>query len=308
MHAARLIQQTIVTGRYSLSVAILFALAAWSFHLSGDTSYLRGLACCLLIGFLLLWIDRSYTIIRERTKVETILYLLTGACFLPLHAWNWGMVAAVFLLFALYPLMRSFKKNYPQKDLFESFVMLSIGGLFFPKLLLLIPLFFLGASQFLALNLKSLIAAILGFMFPYWMLIPYAIYVQDYSLLTAPFEQLVVFEPIGGSFESEHLILFIMLSVLFFVSTLHYISTSHEDKMRTRVYLSFIIMMGVFLLTYTALQPADAVNMFPLIGIPICLMGAHYFTLTGNRASLTMTIVYLLAFLALFLFTLWKTL
>jgi len=323
MQAKRL-QHLLVSGDLSTTGVTLLMFGAWAFsylfytqpiehlylltidiNITPLISYVAGALCYLLIALLLLWLNKEHTLIRERTSVEAHLYLLTGACCLLLHPISQGLLASVFLVLALHFLMHSFQMDYSQGDLFHCFLMLGIGCLIYPKLVFVTPIFLIASAQFLSLHIRSFVAALLGFMIPFWFLLAYALLAQDLDILVAPLLVLSSYYPLGVGYELWQLPLYGLLVLLFIVSAIHTYSTTFDDKMRTRMYLRFLIALSAFLLICLALQPHEAIDVFPLAAVPISLLAGHFFALTGNRASAFFTVFCLLAYVALFIFSLW---
>ncbi|MBR1940723.1 MAG: hypothetical protein IJ845_05255 [Bacteroidaceae bacterium] len=307
MQQARNLQQRIVSGGFSYGGATLLMLGAWSLSYlrSPQTSYLLGGLGCLVVGLLLNWLNKTFALIRERTQAPYSLYILLGACCPFLHQFSEGLLAAVFLVFALHFLMRSFQEEFSQPYVFQSFCMLGIGGLIYPKLCFLFPIFLIGTIQFLSLNARSFVAALMGGLMPFWFLLAYGLVMRDIDLIVSPFLSLATFQPLGIGYELWQLPLYVLLLILFIVSTTHIYLTTYDERMRTRVFLRFLILLGGFLLLCMPLQPQEAIHLFPLASVPISLIAAHFFALTESRLSLAFTIFTLIALVGTYLFCLW---
>ncbi len=324
MLQARNLQQRIVSGDFSTWGATLLMLGAWSFSyllsskpegsfafltksvsLTAELSYLFGALCCILVALLVNWLNKSNAIIRERTQAVYALYILLIACCPHLHPFSEGLLAAVFLIYALHFLMRSFQEESPQSEVFQSFSMLGVSCLFYPKLILLYPVFLIGTFHFLSLNPRSFVAALMGGLMPFWFLLAYGLVVQDIDLIVAPFVSLATFQPLGIGYELWQLPLFILLLLLLAVSATHIYLTTFDERMRTRVFLRFLLFLGGFLLLFMALQPQEAINLFPLACIPISLTAAHFFALTSSKFSLALTLFTLAVLVGTYIFCLW---
>ena len=182
---------------------------------------------------------------------------------------------------------------------------LGIGGLIYPKLCFLFPIFLIGTIQFLSLNARSFFAALMGGLMPFWFLLAYGLVMRDIDLIVSPFLSLGTFQPLGIGYELWQLPLYVLLLTLFIVSTTHIYLTTYDERMRTRVFLRFLIFLGGFLLLCMPLQPQEAIHLFPLASVPISLIAAHFFALTESRLSLAFTIFTLIALVGTYLFCLW---
>lgn len=327
-------QNLITAGRLTLPVSILLSLVCWL--VAGSVLSLQGTAApgtgyslwrltglpypapgaSLVMGYLLYavsaWLlialNNTYALIRMRASVQTTVYILVvAACptLQPLHA---GNAAAVALLLALFFLFGSYQRTEPAADLFHAFVFLGVGSLAFPQLTFLVPVFWIGAYNFKSLQLKSFVASLLGWSLPYWFLLGHAYFYGQMDLFYQPFRELVRFSPVAQDWPLHEVATLAYLVVLLIVSVAHCLVAGYEDKMRTRSYLHFLILLSICLLVFTVLQPPQAVHTLPLLLVPGCILVGHLFVLTSSRASNVFFIASLAGLIFLFGFNLWMLL
>lgn len=276
-----------------------------TFQVAPEISYPVGFALSVIIGLQLIWMNKAYVIIRERTMSHFSLFLLLMACCPPLHPASAGLVATPFFLLSLHLLMQSFQETDSQRILFYAFLSLGAATLLYPKLTLFSIILLIGSSNFSSLHFKSLCAAVLGWVLPYWLLMTLSIWFQDLQLFLEPFQALATFEPLWGQWDIWQICICALLALLFIVSSLHSLSTNLDDKMRTRVFLHFFMLLCVCLLILLALQPSEALNLLPLTISVVSLIAGHYFALTGGRISAVFTGFILLSLVSTYLISLW---
>lgn len=318
------------TGHFTLPAAILISVACWVLTalLLPETearpggyplweafcnSYIPVWADCLssfvlyaFIGYFLILLNNTFAIIRIRASVQTCVYFLLVSVCPHLHTLYAGDLAAAAFLVALFFLFKSYQQARPMGNIFHAFMFIGLGSLLFPKLTLFVPLFWIGAYSFQSLRAKSFFASLVGWSVPYWLLLGHAFYHGQMELFYSPFRELATFTPVRFIRQPWELATLGYLLVLFIVSSVHCLVAGYEDKIRTRSYLNFLILLNFCIFVYVALQPALGIQLLPILLIGISILGGHLFVLTGSRSS---NIFFVCAFAGLFLlfgFNLWK--
>lgn len=327
-------QNRITAGRLTLPVSILLSLVCWTVAalllpsptaakpaeeyslwqmlgfpgLSDGISLAAGYLLYSLAAWLLILLNNTYAIIRMRASVQTVVYILLVAVCSTLHPWHAGNVAALALVLALFFLFGSYQHSQPAANVFHAFVFLGAGSMALPQLTFLVPVFWIGAYNFKALQPKSFVASLLGWSLPYWFLLGHAYFYGEMKLFYQPFRELVRFTPVAQGWLLYEIAPLAYLLVLLMVSAAHCLVAGYEDKIRTRSYLHFLIFLSFCLLVFTVLQPPLAVHLLPLLLVPGCILVGHLFVLTSSRASNVFFIAALAGLFLLFGFNLWMLL
>lgn len=326
----RYLQNRITAGHWTLPVAIFLSAACWLLTvyllpemnvnatsgyslweqyvgqwLPGWGEHTLSLVIIALTGYLLILLNNVFALIRLRATVQTSLYLLLASVFPTMHLLQAGNVASVCLLLSLFLLFRCYQHPNPSRNLFHSFLCLGVGSLCLPQLMWLIPILWIGAYRFQALNVRSFFASLLGWGFPYWLLLGYAYYYNCMELFYLPFQELVTFYPWEFNLQVWEWGLIAYLLLLCTVSASHCLVAGFEDKLRTRSYLNFLILLTFALFGCMALQPQLCRQWIPLL-LPIAsILSGHLFALTSNRSSNLFFLFMLIALFLLFGFSLW---
>ncbi len=327
-------QNKITAGRFTLPVSILFSLVCWTvtallvppsagvpeaqgyslWRLLGLPALpplallAAGYLCYCLTAWLLIVLNNTYAIIRMRASVQTTVFILLVAVCPTLHPLHAGNVAALSLLPALYFLFGSYQRKQPAANMFHAFVFLGLGSLAFPQLTYLVPVCWIGAYNFKALQPKSFVASLLGWSLPYWFLLGHAYWHGQMELFYAPFIELARFTLPAQNWPLHELATLGYLLVLLTVSAAHCMVAGYEDKIRTRSYLHFLIFVCFVLLLGIVLQPPQTVNLLPLLLAAGSVLAGHLFVLTSSRASNLFFIAALAGMFILFGFNLWMLL
>lgn len=339
MNRNRRFQHIATTGRLTLPVTILLALACCLTTIlllppakegGGVTAPLlqaltagRGgsllpawaertlsLVLCSAIGYFLILLNNAFAIIRMRASVQTAVYfLLVAACPVVQESCT-GNVVAVTFLGALFFLFNSYQRNRSEADLFHAFVCIGTGSLFLPQLTLVAPLFWIGAYHFQSLRARSFAASLVGWTLPYWFLFGHAYYHGCMEWFYLPFRQLAGFTALHYGLQTHEAVTLAYLFLLFAVSAGHCMVAGYEDKLRTRNYLHFLILLTFCLFLYTGLQPEAGRQMMPLLLTLVSILTGHLFVLTDTRSSnlfFSGTLVLLFLLFGYNLWELWQT-
>ncbi|WP_321334212.1 hypothetical protein [uncultured Bacteroides sp.] len=324
------LQKKITTGKFTLPVVILISITCWVvtaflvpnlpeqrisyslfqlLHFPSMPVWVAKTASFILyavIGYFLIELNNSFSIIRMRASIQTSLYFLFIAACPMLHQLHTGDIAAIALLISVYFLFKSYQSHQASAYLFHSFAFIGAGSLFFPQLTALVPIWFIGAYGFQSLNLRSFFASIIGWSVPYWFLFGHAFYYGNMELFYKPFNDLVCLQPLNfGNIQSSDWATLGYLFILFAVSSIHCLAASYQDKIRTRSYLRFLIFLNMFLFIFTICQPEHMLCLLSLLLMGISILAGHLFALTQNKASNIFFLFSLIGLISLYLFNLW---
>lgn len=280
-----------------------------SFPLPDWVNRLVSFLLYLIIGYLLIVLNNTFVIIRLRASMQTCFYLLLTAVYPTIHQLYAGDVATLTFVIALFFLFKTYQQPQASGYVFHSFLFIGLGSLVFPQITWLTPVLFIGLFNFQALTPQSFFAALIGWSLPYWFLLGHAFFYGQMEIFYRPFIELATFQPIDfSSFNTVEIITLGYYFILFAVSTIHSFLQSYKDKIRTRIYLRFFILLTFFLFLFILVQPAHYVDVLPLLLIGVSMLIGHMFVLTNSKASNFFFISTGIGLIALFLFNLWTLL
>lgn len=327
------IQAKITTGRFTLPAAIIIATACWliSYFFIPDVperekgysifgadivrvlpiwvnQLISGLLH-LMIGYLLIWLNNSFGLIRVRASIQTSVYLLFVAAIPTMHLLYAGNIAAFLMVLSIYTLFDCYQKPNPSGRTFLSFFFLSLGSLVLPQLMFFIPLWWLGLLFFKALTPQSLPASIIGWVTPYWFLFSYAYFTDGMELFYSPFIELSTFYPITPEYlEPWETITLAYCLILFIATLIHVFANGYKDKIRVRFYLYFLLSVafGIFIIMF--LQPAHFTDLLPLLSISTSILVGHMFALSNSKVANLFFVLSSIGLIFLFCINVWMLL
>jgi len=328
------LKNQVTTGRFTLPVAILLSTACWAVAgiLLPELSATRSLGeiadrlvpfvlpdwlgwaisflLYIFTAYLLIALNNAFGLIRIRASVQSAIFLLLIGICPGLHLFYTGSIVPVPLLLSLYFLFRSYQDHKASGNLFYSFCFLGISTLLLPALMRCVPLWLLGTYNLQCLTLKSFFASLTGWFFPYWLLLGHAFFYGEMKLFYWPFRQWTTFCPVREILEismAQWSILGYLL-IIFIVSTCHTLVKGYQDKIRTRSYLYFLMLVILCFYLLVLLQPIYLSELLPLLMALISILAAHFFVLSDSRGSNIFFIASVIGICILFGYNIWVNL
>ncbi len=260
-----------------------------------------------ITGYFLIELNNRFSIIGIRASVQTSLYLLLITAIPHLYSLHTGSIAALLLLLSIHFLFKTYQMHRSSGLLFYSFAFLGIGSLFFPQITFLAPLWWITAYRFQSLTFRSFCATLVGWSFPYWFLFGHAFCHQQMNLFYQPFIELGTFHPINYEdyIQPWEIATLGFITLLLIVSSMHCAIAGYRDKIRTRMYLTCLILVGFSLILLGMLQPVHFEDILPSLLVVVSVLIAHFFGLTNSRASNIFFIVTMILLILLYAFNIW---
>lgn len=329
------LQNTISQSEVTLPVSCIVASLLWWFPLGGFSSeYLLGWFVCMIAAYVVSEIESVNQLLRVTSSmIVSLLLLLMAACgFLhPLQTSSFTFLAVALMFYCL---LRSADSRSPQVDTLHAYFFLSLGSLFWPPLLLLIPVVLW--CQLIYLRVRGwqiLGAAVCGSLVPFlfWAAILYFLHRE--ATLVSHLQGIVApcFEPFYWQWvidlaqsadwhefwnqfptllsqrvrshptESAALAYVGLLGLTGFV---HYVRRNYDDKIRVRMGHYCFLFMQLFVALWLALQPHYFRQLFPLLVLTTVPSAAHFFTFTRTWVTNSWFVLLMLALVAVAVCTL----
>ena len=160
--------------------------------------------------------------------------------------------------------------------------------------------------SFRSLSLKSFFAGLTGLCMSYWLFFGYAFYYDKMNLFYHPLQELIHFQPISyGTLGMDRIISCGIITLISLVSSVHYFHVSYLDKVRTRIFLFFLIAVEAWIYLLGILQPQHFDILLQMQVIVGSILTGHLFTLTHNRFTGIFFIITFVLLIVLTIYNLW---
>ena len=238
--------------------------------------------------------------INSRTISFTFAALMLACVFL--HAFQPGFIVMYFILLSLFFLFSTYHQEASAGNTYISFLCLGVSVVFYPKLVWMMPLYVFSLYLLRALNPRSVCAAILGLISPFWLIGTIAYCLDGMAVFSGILHQMVDFEWGGYSLHSASQTVMIWLAfAIFLIGTIDFLMRNYLDKTRVRMLYYLIVLHGLAYFLLLLLQPVSIHTILPVVIIFTALMGGHYIsnddTPLSNILVWTFTILVLVTYI-----------
>lgn len=249
--------------------------------------------CLLVIGAIMLALNKVYTFVRSMTHLfVSAFFLLQLANPSGLVSLNAGTLLALVTSLTLFPLFASFQDSHSQRSIFLIFALIVTGAMFHYGFLVLIPAFLLGFANMRALGIKGILAMLFGIVTPVWIVLgmgiasPADASLPQWTLAAPPRLDLLVALAVATA------VLGLVLSVPNLLTVMNY-------RMQPRVYNIFLVILLVLAVIAPCLDYRDIEVFLPLLNLMVAVQVAQAYTLrTAFRHHYVLILLFTVACLA----------
>ncbi len=296
------LQNRIAASRASLPVTAAYSVLLWLAVDAVPNGWYVQFALFAVAVYLMVELNNTNALIRSYSRMvsRSFALLMVMMTFLMPQTKVLGVQLCFILAYAL--LTHCYQDKRSQGRQFYAFLALGIGSLLWPPVLVYVPvLWILTATRLVAFTFRAFVAALLGLAAPYWLLAAYCLVAGDMALLTNHFAILHLAAPDYSALlaDPHRLLALTFVVLLTAVGAVHYLRTSHMDKVRTQMLYEMFTVVTIVTLLALALQPQHIDYLLAILTVHTSIFIAHFIALTATKWSNIAFIAMLLATLAL---------
>ncbi len=301
-------QYNAAIGRGTLPVAAVITVLFWVLSFLSQREWINiiSLAAAGLNAYLLLELNTRFTLIRTRTTLPAVFFLLFYAVMPFLHVSSPASLLPVLFILMMGSLFRSYESMYASATIFRAFFCLGIASLVLPCVVWVGPLLYLHMVNLRSLNVRTFFAGIIGILLPYWFLCGYYILMGCLPEFYAPPSWAACrIVPDYSALPLSLRVSWMVVVFLFIVYAVFYLRLAQKDKVQTRILLHIFIWMGVWINLVMLVYPVYVDSLLPVLLLFCSMLGGHLFSLNFNRFARAFFFVTLILWVLLCLFNLW---
>ena len=287
----------ITTSMAMLPFSIAVAVLLWITYTPVVPEKVAGLALALLTTLTVRWVSNTLQLIRIRSWAVSSVFILLIAATAPLHQWEL-VPMGLCMLYAVHlaGMLFSTYGSRPHVSVFISIIALACMAMIQPLTLWLLPVCLI--AMLLPLRVwsgRTASAILLGLLLPFqiwlcWQLMNGTLAESAdgiIAILTTPpsgWEQLSI--PYSQfAIPNGFCLLFIVYCL---IANIHFLRTSLDDKMSTRMhYISILLQWPVVLALFLLWQPCSA-NLVAVMALCSAPLMARYFVFSRGWAGVLM--------------------
>ena len=276
-------RNTVVSGSFTLPVMFLLTAVCWMLPDVSSLERWGGLALTAVTAYLLMEMNTRFSLLRVRSRLVSTSFLFLMLIHPSLQTLDVQMLQPLCLVLGYFMLFSTYQQYRSEGYVFHAFLFLGIGSLFFPFILFLIPVYWIGMLFFLrSFTFRSLVAGLLGLLMPYWFYVAYAVWenrldslpaalLSHFSFRLPDFELLTTGEMVSGA----------VLTFFSLCALVHLFHTAYNDKIKTRMLFYTVVTAQILLCIALWLIPSEFITIFRLFIVNSAILMAHYYA-TGN--------------------------
>lgn len=259
-----------------------FVPQAWQ---EGHETLGLGLLCAALAVYMMVELNSRNILLRVSSRMLSCMLAILLTLSVAYHGFHPGSVVMLLSLLSFFPLFTAYQRPDPILS-FEVFLCLSVASLAFPKLVWLVPLYWLMQGYFQAFSFRCFVASLLALFMVYWLYAGVSAMTGHFSMFIAHTKAAVGFHV--GDYQSvdyRDVVTFLFVVLLFVVGTIDFYLHRYLDRVRTRIHYDAICLYGGVVIVLICLQPQYADVLMPLLLVSTSMVFGHFFALTHTKFS-----------------------
>lgn len=238
----------------------------------------------LFISLYLLQVNSKHIVIKQRTYLPTLMYILVVFGFIPLQRVNPAIIAAFFMVFTIDQLFSTYHKPDALNNLFKATFFLGIASLFYAPSVFFMAAVFMSLLIVRTFNPREWMVAIAGFATPWLFYVLYH-YLVNYNLNIA-FEELRfnLLTDVSGITGGYLFYVFYSAIALIYLVTLAFLLRSlPSQKINVRKYYGILFWFLLVSVMLYAFLPSCSIEIAYIVAIPLAFQFSHFFALASGK-------------------------
>lgn len=255
------------------------SLALDNFLLSNLLRNIVVFLICALNALLILQLNNRFTIIRTRTFMPVIIYLMLISVSRNAHDLVSLHLTISLIIGSLFVFFDMFRNKEATEQAFLGSFFIGVGSLFIEPIILIIPVCWLGFIVLQSLSIRTWLASIIGALSPWILYIAVRYFLQP--------DMSWVYDLIGGfelgftiNFDDTiHIIYLISLIIIFGIGFVGLMSNLQGDSLHTRAKISFQLLLFGFSFAFSLIFKYMYLEFMLIVALTGSILIAHPLTL-----------------------------
>ena len=257
-----------------LYVLIVKILSPYSF-----LSKLVAFALTLTVAIYLLQFNVRHTVVRQRTYLPFLFFVLVASSLTQLQRLNPAIIANIFILVSLSHVISTYQNSEALDHLFRSGLLLGIGTLLYAPTVVFVFLIFWSIATLRQFNLREWLVTLVGILVP-WGAVVFYFFWFDLGA-SEPFIQLansLCLEAESSADKIAPIILCVAVGVPLLVAILHMLTGMGSQKIAIRKHQNIMLLFTVVALLSFFVVPSCSYEILYIAAAPISLLLSEYFS------------------------------
>ena len=237
--------------------------------------------------YLLAELNTTFVLLRVRSRMISSLFTTLFIASTFLHPLQPASIIAPLIIVAYFAIFSTYQLYNAVLPTYLFYLLISLCSLVIPKIMFLVPVFWICQVHLRSFSFKALCASIVGLSTPYWFLFFYSLVQMDgLQLFLLPFRHLSHLQfPDYSSISLPQWLVLAFTFIVFLFGLFNFSGTSYLDKTRIRITYDIIIIIAAAAFLFIALQPQCFNPIFTICIINTAILAGRYFAQNDSRAS-----------------------
>ena len=232
----------------------------------------------LFVAFLIQQISSRYGLIKLRTKLPIVIYIIIAGGFTTMHTLHPVFFGAIFLLVGIHSLFSIFNNSNPETDIFNAGLFLAVGSLFYFNLVVILPAFLIAISVLRReRKWREYLILMIGFIIPVLFAFSYAFFTDQLNELFLTFLKNII-TPVNH-FKSNYALqgFLALLVFLTFIGSIKMMQQYDSKKVSIRKYYLVLFIIFIFSMLSFIFVPAASQEMLIITVLPVTFLISNLF-------------------------------
>jgi hypothetical protein len=254
------------------------------------------------IALLLLFVSRTFSIIRQRSLLPAFFYLLLIGTNPSLFCHLRGSVFSLLIVFCFFFLFMGYQNTQSQGNSFNISLILTAGGIFWPPFFFFFPLFWYGMYQMRKFNIKVFFAGLAGTFLVFLFALAWSVYKENPEIFFNIFSSFqTLFSVHTFQIQLQDQLHEGFIAVLFIISMGKYFISEISEKIRIRIILNYLcVFVGIVFLLFL-FRTHEKTEWLSILYIPVSFLIAHYFTFNYKKWESALFLFSIVYFISIYL-------
>jgi len=256
--------KTVTRGNLMLEIAISFTFT-------------------LISALYLIQINTKHILIKYRTYLPALLYIVLASSFTPLQRLNPAVISSLFIIIAIEYIL-SYEKRNSLDSFFRANFFIGIGSLIYlPMALFVIPVFI----SLIILNstgIRQWLSAFFGFIAPWFFaFVYYYVWHNSSDMLFAIISESLTPIKTSTFYGVPFSVFYSFIGLLLILSVFFLLGNLPTQKINIRKYYSVLIWLVLFSAVIAFFSPFSSIEIVYIAALPSSFIIANFFTFAKNK-------------------------
>jgi len=243
------------------------------------------IALTLLNAFLVAQINNRFTIIRTRTFLPILIFLLLLSTWNQTHVMIGSHLVLTFFILSLFYFFNMSRDRKASEEAFMGSFLISLSSLLINPVIFIIPLCWIGFIMSQSFSLRTFLASVFGMIAPWIIYLSVLFMIQPDTNIYQQFNMNLSSELSITTFSLVEIIYAGSISIIMIISIFEMYSITNSDAITTRNKLDFLLFLLISLVILAFIFRNQFISFLPLIALVYALLISHPLTLKQNNFS-----------------------